>query len=197
MVLQEWRISKMEGPMRKIKPNVPILIAALALTLIGPRAVAAPKPAQQSQNEQAGKKEPAPNSTVYRVSYRVNEMENGKTINSRSYTLMARAGEREFANIGSRIPVAFQGKLEYHDVGMAVSCIIRPEGDKLIVHSGFNLNTIAEKEPASVLPPPVTRQFSLEDDTLATVRKPAFVGSIDDVASNRHYEIVVTVTEAK
>ncbi|HET7214064.1 MAG TPA: hypothetical protein VFL79_10780 [Terriglobia bacterium] len=140
--------------MRKIKRNIAILVPALALTLLGASAVSAPKPAQQSQNEQAAKKVPAPDSTVYRVSYKVDELENGKTINSRSYTLMARAGEREFANIGSRIPVAFQGKLEYHDVGMAVSCIIRPEGDKLIVHSGFNLNTIADKEPASVLPPP-------------------------------------------
>jgi hypothetical protein len=183
--------------MRSTKWNVFILTSTLALTFLGAPAVAAPQPGQQSQNEQPAKKETASDSTIYRVSYKVNEVENGKTVNSRSYTLMAKAGEREAVNTGSRIPVAFQGKLDYLNVGMAFSCIIRPGGEKLVVHSEFNLNTIADKEPASVLPPPVTRQFYLQDDTVATLGKPAFVGSIDDVASNRRYVIEVTVSKAE
>lgn len=185
--------------MKKAKWNVFILTCALALTYLGAKAAAAPQPGQQPQNEQAEKKEPAPSSSVYRVSYRVNELENGKTVNSRSYTLMARAGERESANIGSKIPVALQGKVDYQNVGMALSCIIRPQEGSLAVHSEFNMNTVADGEPASSNPmsPPVMRQFYLSDDTLAKLGKPAFVGSIEDVASNRHYEIVVTVTKAE
>jgi hypothetical protein len=173
------------------------MIGALGLVFVGARAIAAPEPISRGQSAQAVKKEAAPDSRVYRVSYKVNEMEDGKIINSRSYELMARAGERESVNIGSRIPVAFQGKLDYHNVGMALSCTIRLAGEKLVVHSEFNLNTIAVKEPAAVLPPPVTRQFYLQDDPIATLGKPAFVGSIDDIASNRRYVLEVTVTEAK
>jgi hypothetical protein len=187
----------LEEAVRKTKWDAIILALALALSLLGVAAAAAPQPGEQSQNDQATKKEEAQDSGVYRVSYKVNEVENGKVINSRSYILMAKAGEREFANIGSRIPVAFQGKLDYRDVGMAVSCTIRPGGEKLVVHSEFNLNTIADKEAASTIPPPVMRQFYLHDDTAATLGKPAFVGSIDDIASNRRYVIEVTVTKAE
>jgi hypothetical protein len=183
--------------MRRTKWNVFILASALALTFLGTPAAAASQPGNESQNDQTTKKETSRDSSIYRVSYKVNEVENGKTINSRSYTLMARVGEREAVNIGSRVPVAFQGKLDYHNVGMALSCTIRPAGEKLVVHSEFNLNTIADKEPASVLPPPVTRQFYLQDDPVATLGKPTFVGSIDDIASNRRYVIEVTVTKAE
>ena len=183
--------------MRKTKLNVLILTSAMMLALVGTQATAAPQPGEQEQSGPAARRETNQSVNVYRVSYKVNEMENGKIINSRSYTLMAKAGDRANANIGSRIPVVFQGKLDYHNVGMAFSCVIHPQQENLVVHSEFNLNTLAEKEPTSTpLPPPVMRQLFLKDDTVATIGKPAFVGSIDDVASNRRYVIEVTVTKA-
>ena len=184
--------------MQRTKLNVLVVIAALALVFAGARTSAAPEPGRQGQSGEAAKREAAPDSRVYRVSYKVNEMENGRIINSRSYTLMAKAGDRAQGNIGSTIPVVFQGKLDYNNVGMDFSCIIHPQQEGLLVHSEFNLRTLAEKEAASTpAPPPVTRRLFLSDDTLATVGKPAFVGSIDDVASNRRFVIEVTVTKAR
>ena len=184
--------SKLEESVRRTMQSVLILTTLLILTLAGARASQAQQSGTQEQNEHA-----TPETGVYRVSYRVNEMEDGKTINSRSYTIMAKAGNRESAHIGSKIPVAFQGKLDYHDVGMAFSCVVHPQQGSVGVHSEFNMNTVANGESASSpMSPPVMRQFFLADDTLATLGKPAFVASIDDVASNRHYVIEVTVTKA-
>lgn len=188
--------------MRKTKWSILILLSALAFAFAGVQANGAQQSGKQKQRDQAATKNAEAEASVFRVSYKVNEVENGKTINSRSYTIMAKAGNRASAHIGSKIPVAFQGKLDYHDVGMAFSCTIRPQEGNVAVHSEFNMNTVANGQPASSstpppMSPPVMRQFFLSDDTVATLGKPAFVGSIDDVASNRHYVIEVTVTRAK
>ena len=184
--------------MRKAKLSFIVLISAFVLTFLGALANAAPRSGKQEHGVQAAKKEAAQDSSVYRVSYKVNELENGKIINSRSYTVMAKAGNRVSADVGSRIPVAFQGKLDYQNVGMAFSCTIYPQEENLTVHSEFNMNTLAGKASTSpLLPPPVIRRLYLWDDAVATIGKPAFVGSIDDVVSNRRFVIEVTVTKAE
>ncbi|HXH48311.1 MAG TPA: hypothetical protein VNM47_02975 [Terriglobia bacterium] len=184
--------------MRTTKWNVFILTSTLALTLLGARGAAAPEPGQQSQNEQAAKKEAAADTSIYRVSYRVNELENGKTINSRSYTMTANIDSLAQARIGSRVPYSTGKDIQYQDVGMSIDCTLREQEGKLQVHTVLDMTTVASKETTSPLEgQPVFGHMRLMDTTSATLRKPTFVGSVDDVASNRHYEIVVTVTEAK
>jgi hypothetical protein len=190
--------------MRKTTINVFILTAALALTFLGLRAVAASQPGQQSKNEPAAKKETVPDSTIYRVRYRVNEVENGKTINSRSYTLMAQPGKTMSLRIGSRVPYSVYelGKgvahsFNYSNVGMDIDSTIDEQDGYLLVHTKLDMSTLATKEPQSSPDhPPVFNQLRLVDTTSATLGKPAFVGATDDVASNRHYVIEVTVTKA-
>lgn len=197
---------KLEGVMRKAKWNIFILTAALALTFLATPATAAPNPGKQPQNEQAEKMQPPPNSTVYRVSYRVNELENGKTINSRSYTLMAQPSRTMSVRIGNRVPFTTAnsaGKgavssVQYWNVGMNIDSTIDDRGENLLVHTKLEMNSLAAKEQQSALEhPPIFNDLRLDDTTSATLGKPAFVGSLDDVSSNRHYVIEVTVTKAK
>jgi opacity protein-like surface antigen len=186
--------------MRKTKWNVFILTSALALTFLAAQAAAAPQPGQQSQDEQAAKKETAPDSTIYRVSYKVNEVENGKTNNSRSYTLMAQTDKRASTRIGSQVPYSTGNGIQYWSVGMNIDCTLNKREGGLLVDTRLHMSTVASKEnipPAGSVPVPVFGDFSLEDITAAVEGKPAFVGSIDDVNSNRQYVIEVTVTEAK
>lgn len=184
--------------MRKTTPNLLILFSALALTFLGTRVIAAARPGQQPQNEQAEKKQPAPNSTVYRVSYRVNELENGKTINSRSYALMARTDSTATVRLGSMVPYWEGNSRQYRHVGMNISCDISMQQGSLLVHTKLDMEAFPGHDVGqSVGSYPVIGSFQLENSTAATLGKPAFVGSADDVASNRHYVIEVTVTEAK
>lgn len=133
-------------------------------------------------------------------------MENGKTINSRSYTLMAQPGKTMSLRIGNRVPYTssnntgkgFSVSLQYSSVGMNIDSTIDDRDGRLLIHTNLEMNTLASKVPQSALEhPPIFNDLRLVDTTSATIGKPAFVGSLDDVASNRRYVIEVTVTKAK
>lgn len=193
--------SEMEETVRRTMWNTLVLTAALALTFVGARATAAPQPGIQGQSEQASPKEASQSVSIYKVSYKVNEVENGKTTNSRSYVLMARPGKTMRLRIGSKVPYSTGGKeigsIQYTDVGMNIDCTLDEQEPTLLVATALSLNTVTGSRPiSSDLSNPVFGQVSLQDTTQATLGKPAFVGSIDDVSSNRRYVIEVTVTKA-
>jgi hypothetical protein len=189
--------------MRKTKSHTLILFSALTFTFFCAQANAALQPNQQAQGEHTIKKEKSPDFDNYKVSYKVDEVENGKTINSRMYTLMAKIGSTATVRIGSRVPYSTGGKemgsIQYQDVGMNIDCMLDSFGEegRLIVHTKVSMMSLQGKrtEPSSESNP-VFGQFQVENFTIAALGKPIFVGSADDVASNRRYVIEVTVTKA-
>jgi hypothetical protein len=185
--------------MRRTNWNVLILTTALALTFLGAQAAAAPQPGKQEQSRQSSSNEAYQSVTTYRVSYRVNELENGKTMNSRSYVLMAQPGKTMSLRIGSKVPYSPGGNtIQYQDVGVNIDCTIGEQGSSLLVHTILDMSTVAGRQTVtSGTSNPVFGQLRLQDIAPATIGKPAFVGSLDDMASNRHYEIEVAVTKAK
>lgn len=190
--------------MRKTKSNTLILLSALTLTFFCAEAKAAPQPAKQAQGDHTTKKEEAADFDNYRVSYKVNEIENGRTVNSRTYTLMAKIGPTATVRIGSRVPYRTGGNevgsIQYMDVGMDIDCKLDSFGveGRLIVHTKISMKSLQGKgTETSSESNPVFGQFQVEDFAVATLGKPTFVGSADDVASNRGYIIEVTVTKAK
>lgn len=184
--------------MRNTNRNLMIVVPILAFTFFCARAIAAPHHSERSQDQHATRHDPATDFNNYRVSYRVDEVENGKTINSRSYTLMVRAGTTATVRIGSRVPYSTGPRVQYQDVGMNIDCRIRNEDGKVVVHTKVSMMSLAGKgAQASSEPNPVFGQFQVENNSVVTLGKPEFVGSADDVASNRRYVIEVTVTRAR
>ncbi len=190
--------------MRKMNSNILILLSALTLTFFCAQAKAALQPGQQAQGEHATKEDEAHNFNNYRVTYKVNEVENAKTINSRTYTLMAKIGPTATLRIGSRVPYSSggnqAGSVQYQDVGMNIDCKLDNSGEegKLIVHSKVELTSPQGKgaEPPSESNP-VFGQFQVESFTVATLGKSASLGPADDVAPNRRFVVEVTVTRAE
>jgi hypothetical protein len=187
--------------MRRTKRNALILTTALALTFLGAQASAAPQPGKQPLNEQTEMNEAAPASSMYRVKYTVNEAENGKTVNSRSYTLVVNTNSTATVRIGSRVPYGVAtNAIQYQDVGMNIECTIKRQEGNLLLHSKVEMMSLAGKgteKSFQSIPNPVFGQFELENDTVATLGKTALVGSADDIATNRHYVVEVTVTKAQ
>lgn len=187
--------------MRKSKCNVLILSAALTLTSLGAYAAAAPQPVEQPQNEQTANKENAPDSSMYRLKYTVNEVEGGKTVNSRSYTLVVKIHTTATLRIGSRVPYGVaKDSIQYQDVGMNIDCTIDRQEGHLALHTKVEMLSVSGKgteKSFQSTPNPIFGQFSLENDTVATLGETALVGSADDVNSNRRFVIEVTVTKAK
>lgn len=185
--------------MRKAKWNALILVPALALASLGVQAAASPRHGEQAQPEQAAKKEPGAN--VYRVNYKVSEVENGKTINARSYTLMVKAGSTAMSRVRSQVPFDSGPRVlpryEYQNVGTDINCTVTEQEGKLLVSTRLDVSTLASEGPAVTSGRPVKRELMLTDVAAAAIGKPTFVGSIDAAASNRRYVVEVTVTKAR
>ena len=81
---------------------------------------------------------------------------------------------------------------------MDIDCTLNKQEDGLIVGTNLSMDTFKGRETISGdTSVPIFGTLGLTDTTIALIGTPAFVGSIDDVNSNRHYVIEVTVTKAK
>src|SRR5579862_2259975 len=68
---------------------------------------------------------------AYRLDFSVNELEDGKKLNSRQYSLNLNADDANEIKIGTRVPVeAGHEQFQYMDVGTSIWCRIgeRPDG---------------------------------------------------------------------
>src|SRR5271169_3036013 len=99
------------------------IAAVLIMTLIignGVRTASA-------QDSNASKSAPEAEKTVnaYRLDFSVNEIEDGKKINARLYSMNLNAEDANEVKIGTRVPVeAKQGEFTYLDVGTNIWCRI-------------------------------------------------------------------------
>jgi hypothetical protein len=170
--------------------------------------------AQEAKEKPSGEPAVAALSTIYRVEYVVREIEKGKAVNSRSYVLMARTGrggalalpgDRAAFRVGSRVPIVMasspkpgeSAQVQYEDVGMDIDCWLREGDHGLSVRTNLEMRSIANPEMSSTPSTPVIRRFHLEDETLVVPGKPSLVGSIDDVTTDRRYEVEVTASKVK
>jgi hypothetical protein len=66
----------------------------------------------------------------YRLDFTISELEDGKKINSRQYSINLNSGEGNEIKIGTRVPVeAKQGEFQYLDVGTSIWCRLRDSTD--------------------------------------------------------------------
>jgi len=154
--------------------------------------------AEQVKPTGEGKAVAAPEKPVhaYRLDFSVRELEEGKTINTRQYSLNLNADDSNEIKIGTRVPVeSGQGQYQYIDVGTSIWCRIgeRSDGIPLSVKAEVSNFAIPDHESGH----PVIRQLKIDASTLALLGKPMIVGSVDDPNSKRQFQLEVTVTKLK
>jgi len=152
----------------------------------------------KSDAETAARREEKP-IHAYRLDFSVNELEDGKTINTRQYSMNLQADDANEIKIGTRVPVETgQGQFQYMDVGTSIWCRIgeRAEGIPLSVRAEISNFAITEQSTGHEYHP-VIRQLQIKASTLAQLSKPMIVGSEDDPNSKRQFQLVVTVTRLK
>lgn len=183
--------------MRRTILNNLVLTSALALSFMGAQVSAAPR--SQGHSQHAAKKEVDQKAVVYRVNYKVDEMENGKTINSHSYTIMVKAGSKARLRITSRVPYGMaKNAIQHEDIGMKIDCTISKYEGSLVIHTKLEMTSRTGKGPGPLFESiPVFGELQIENVTVATVGKPALVGSAAAVVSNRQYVVEVTATNAR
>jgi hypothetical protein len=141
---------------------------------------------------------------AFRLDFSLNELQDGKKVNSRHYAINVNVpGESREVKIGSRVPVATGGsganvQFQYMDVGTNISAELRERGDELELRVGSeisNLDTQPSESTARL--GPIVRQIKMSGSTVVTPGKPVVIGSADDSTSNRQFQLEVTVTRLK
>jgi len=166
------------------RQRLPGLLIGLALTAA----------AALAQSEDAARKPPH----YYRLDFVVKEVDEGRVINSRSYSLMASTEPGTTASVrtGSQILVQqTPGQYVGNDIGINIDC-------RHISENGPNLSLTVVAEVSS-LPigdaadsgPRTTKRQNRWDSTLTLpVRKPITILSSDDVSSKRKLQVELTAT---
>jgi hypothetical protein len=127
---------------------------------------------------------------AYRLDFSVNELEDGKKINSRQYSLNLNADDANEIKIGTRVPIdAGQGTFQYLDVGTNIWARIEERSDGVALSVPDKGELLAER--------PMIRQLKINASTLALLGKPMIVGSVDDPNSKRQFQLEVTVTRLR
>jgi len=134
---------------------------------------------------------------VYRVTYSVSDVENGKKTGTQHYSLVVASGSKGVLKEGKRIPMvtgatgenaAEKSQVQYIDVGVNIDASIEGEGLKTKVE----LTGVADEKSGMGVQDPVIQQTMLEGMSSVTGGKAVVLGSIDLPGTTRHQEIEVT-----
>lgn len=163
-------------------------------------AVALPAGAQQKEGASAR------TFRSYKVEYTLVEMQDGKRLNARNYSVMVEEEERErgaimgFANIrvGTRVPITTtnregQATTTYMDVGLNIDCRIIPRGgDRVSIESTVEMNNFVSDPMTGG--PPIMRSNKARGTAQLTFGKKMVVATYDDINSTRSTAVELTVT---
>ncbi len=188
--------------------NLRMLAWAVMMVFLPALGQATP-PQETAEAKQAQLKETA----VYRVEYTVREFEDSKRLNSRAYTVVLSPifgktpQTSAFGRIraSSRVPFEYtdQKVWQYQDIGINIDCALDEAEYGVFVKTTFWSSSVVAPEAATgegvkpVPTAPITRELRFEGRSLISLGKPTVISTLDDVATNRRYEIEVTVTKVE
>jgi hypothetical protein len=152
-------------------------------------------------------KRPVVNETsdTYRLDIVIRELQDGKLISSRSYSALAKEGERNdrarTIKIGSRLPVQSGPQtMNYLDVGTNLDFHVWKMDGQLILSMTLEVSSVAPPDSTSTMKlteTPLLRQFRTNQEAAIPLSKPTLLDSIDDPNSNHRFQIEVTATKEK
>src|SRR5580658_10433528 len=167
---------------------------ALMVALVVAGGVAKARAQESGDSPKATTQEGAKLVEAYRLDFSVNELEDGKKINTRQYSMNVNGNDSNELKIGTRVPVeGKQGEVQYIDVGTSISGRLQTRNGQLELFVHSDMSNFAIPEAQGHDSRPVIRQLKISGSTLAVLGKPMVVGSVDDPNSKRQFQIEVTV----
>jgi len=135
---------------------------------------------------------------AYRIELNVLEIENGKRLNSRNYMIMAKDNDWGRIRVQDNVPYqASDNSYQHTNVRMHIDCRPHERDGNVALDISVDFSSMAPMPDSTPRTPPVFRDERTEVSPVLTPGKPMLVASIDDVSSNRRYEIEVTATKVK
>lgn len=144
----------------------------------------------------------------YRLDFSFDEVEDGKKINSRHYTMDLAGEQGQEIKIGTRVPVVSGGstvgpqgemntQYQYIDVGTNIGARLNKlYGGDVQLRVNCEVSNMDTTDSAPKLGP-IIRQIKIEGSTLLSFGKPILIGSADDPNSKRQFQLEVTVTKLR
>ncbi|HTS38816.1 MAG TPA: hypothetical protein VMH04_24290 [Candidatus Solibacter sp.] len=179
------------------------LLIAMALLIVLPFAGGAKLAAQDSSASNTASESAEPGH-AYRLDFTVNEINDGKKINSRQYSMNLNAGDQSEIKIGTRVPVETKGdQFQYLDVGTSIWCRMRDRrdvtwlGNDVLLNVRSEVSDVAAPEQGTQAMGPIVRQMKIDASTIAVVGKAVVVGVVDDPNSKRQFQLEVVATKLR
>ena len=152
---------------------------------------------QNSDTAKANVERPAKAAHAYCVDFSIHELENGKKLNTRHYSMDLNSGPWSEIKIGTRMPVTTgPGTFQYIDLGTSIECELNEQDEHVALNIRTDFSNLAGPEEQHSTQP-IIRQIKIDGRTVATLGKPVVIGMVDDPNSNRDFELEATVTRMK
>jgi hypothetical protein len=155
-------------------------------------------PPENASDEKAAAQKERPTIEAYHLDFSLNELEDGKKINSRQYATDLATNEGNEIKIGTRVPVQSKdGEFQYLDIGTNIFARLgETRGQtELVVRAEISNFATPDHDPHDMHP--VIRQMKIGGSTLLPLSKTIVIGSADDPNSRRQFQLEVTVTKLK
>lgn len=178
-----------------------ILFLALATSLFAQQP---PKDTTDHPRKDVVGKEERAEESFYKLTFAVYELENGKRVNQRDYSMTGKtnSGESSRISVTTRVPVySEEKKMQYVDAGLTLNCSLRDQATgKLQVQCTANISNFVRPEElpesrSSSVSAPIMRSTNINTWSILTPGKPAIIASVDDINSAKRMQIEVTATK--
>ena len=172
-----------------------LICCALLLMLAG---LYAP-PGRAQESEKPARSTEKKSAETYRLDFVVNELEDSKKVNTRSYSVLLEGDNWSRLRIGTRVPIQQPSGIVYIDVGLSLDCRLHDgdRGPSLEVTLEMNSFAIPEQGAEAHPNTPPLRNFRTQTTSALALGKPTVVTSADDMASKRRFQVEVTATKVK
>jgi hypothetical protein len=140
---------------------------------------------------------------TYKMAFSIYELQDGKKINQRDYSLLVEANDRgaNTLKIGTKVPIdAGNGGMTYADVGFELRCsAAETVNNKLAVSVDMTVTNFAIPEqntdPRTAGSRPVLRGVTQRVGAVVNPGKPQILTSMDDVNSTKRMQVELTATK--
>jgi type II secretory pathway component GspD/PulD (secretin) len=141
---------------------------------------------------------------IYRVTYNISDVENGKRTGTQHYSLVVAMGAKGVLKEGKRVPLVIgvtgegagsgSSQVQYIDVGVNIEASIEGQG----LRTKVEISSVADEKSGVGAQDPVVQQTMMESTSSLTAGKAVVLGSIEIPGTTRHQDIeVVTETMAQ
>ena len=155
--------------------------------------------AKAEDSTDSSKQSPPKQVTAYHLEFALNELDDGKKVNTRHYSMnLTDDNTMEDLKIGTRVPVETEsGKFEYLDVGTNITARLVQYKLPMSLDVRANVSNFAIPGEVGHGGRPLLRQMVISGSTIAVIDKPIIIGSVDDPDSKREFQLEVTLTRLK